>query len=502
MEKRMGTMRSQSLVNLATFEVPLDFDAYIPDSYPDIDEIISSKGTIKLSKLYDKNTLTVTGTVAIKIVYSYDDGSKTKTIRFYQSFSNTEKIDRADVRCVFIESKVDYLNHRLLNNRRVDFKGAVSINAKGIAEEPIAIYQKGDDNKLCLKSRTEEIDYIYETVTKQLSIKDEFLIGEELGECEIASTNTNVELIDCRRAQDKTVVKGNFLIEAELFCDGKINKYSYNLPFTQVFDYIGDESMKDFIDFNLSNEEFTLLLDGNELYLCVELKLESDLVVIASDVVIYYTDGYSMECECEFDYSNFNISKIIGEINDSFTDKTKIVSNSAIAQVLSVDMDITKSEYMFIENDCRLVVSANLCAVVLNEEGVFEGISSKAEFRLPLGCNSEGDECYAIYNLSIDDVSFSCEATNAIDVTVEMSVDGYAFDIIEAIAIKNVNLDYEKSKEQNIEAPLILYYGTAGENVWDIAKRYNANVDTIMSENKLTEDVLENKKLLLITIGC
>ncbi len=501
MEKRMGTMRSQSLVNLATFEVPLDFDAYIPDGFPDIDEIISSKGTIKLSKLYDKSTLTVTGTVTIKVVYSYDNGSKTKTLKFYQSFSNTEKTDKPDVRCVFIESKVDYLNHRLLNNRRVDFKGAVSINAKGITEEPIAIYQKSEGDNLCLKSKTEEIDYIYETLSKGLTIKDEFLIGEELGDCEIAGTNTNVELIDIRRTQDKTVLKGNFLIETDILDDGKINKYSYNLPFTQVFDICGDDTMKDFVDFNISSEDFTLLLDGSELYLCVELKLESDLVLIASDVVVYYTDGYSMECECEFDHSKFNISKIIGEINDNFTDKTKIVSNSPIAEVLSVDMDIIKSEYLFYENDCRLFVHANLCAIVQNEEGEFEGISAKAEFKLPLGCNSEGAECYAIYNLSVDDLSFDCEATNAIDVTVRMSVDGYAFDIIEAVAIKNVSLDHDKAKEQAIEAPLVLYYGTAGENVWDIAKRYNANIDKIMSENSLTDDVLEEKKLLLITIG-
>ncbi len=334
-----------------------------------------------------------------------------------------------------------------------------------------------------------------------MTIKDEFLIGEDLSVCEIASTNTKVELIDIRKTQDKTIIKGNFVIETDIIDDGKINKYNYNLPFTQVFDYAADDGMKEFVDFNLSNEEYNLLLDGNDLYFCAELNLDSDLVLIASDCVTYYTDGYSMECECEFDHSKFNLSKIIGEINDSFTDKTKIVSNSAIANVLSVDVDIIKSEYLFFENDCRLFVQANLCAIVLNEEGNYEAVGSKVEFKLPLGCNSEGSECYAIYNLSLDDVSFNSEATNAIDVTVKMSVDGFAFDIIEAVAIKNVLLDHEKAKEQAIETPLVLYYGTAGENIWDIAKRYNANIDKIMSENLLTDDILEERKLLLITIG-
>ena len=45
---------------------------------------------------------------------------------------------------------------------------------------------------------------------------------------------------------------------------------------------------------------------------------------------------------------------------------------------------------------------------------------------------------------------------------------------------------------------LTLYYADSEESVWEIAKRYKTDKNRLLRENKLSEDILEDKMLLLI----
>ena len=65
--------------------------------------------------------------------------------------------------------------------------------------------------------------------------------------------------------------------------------------------------------------------------------------------------------------------------------------------------------------------------------------------------------------------------------------------------ISEVALDIDHPLEEKQKAPLIVYYGEKGERLWDIARKYATSVDRIKLVNELHRDVLEDKKLLLIS---
>ena len=47
-------------------------------------------------------------------------------------------------------------------------------------------------------------------------------------------------------------------------------------------------------------------------------------------------------------------------------------------------------------------------------------------------------------------------------------------------------------------ASLVIYFSDPGESIWDIARKYNTTVEKIAVENSLTDDVMRERRMLLI----
>jgi hypothetical protein len=62
------------------------------------------------------------------------------------------------------------------------------------------------------------------------------------------------------------------------------------------------------------------------------------------------------------------------------------------------------------------------------------------------------------------------------------------------------DLEVQTDAEHPRDYALKLYYGKAGEPVWDIAKRCHTSVEAVMEENDLTSDTLTESGMLLIPI--
>ncbi|MEG0978834.1 MAG: LysM peptidoglycan-binding domain-containing protein, partial [Oscillospiraceae bacterium] len=58
-----------------------------------------------------------------------------------------------------------------------------------------------------------------------------------------------------------------------------------------------------------------------------------------------------------------------------------------------------------------------------------------------------------------------------------------------------INEEQGKKKQK---AALTIYFSQGGENVWDIARRYNTTVEAIMRENSLADEQVSEKAMLLI----
>ena len=85
-------------------------------------------------------------------------------------------------------------------------------------------------------------------------------------------------------------------------------------------------------------------------------------------------------------------------------------------------------------------------------------------------------------------------------VTVECCLSGEAVTKVRESVVTTISVDEEKPKERDKDIALTIYYADEGEQVWEIAKRYNTSVEQVMSENDLAGDVVEKRGMLLIPI--
>ena len=64
--------------------------------------------------------------------------------------------------------------------------------------------------------------------------------------------------------------------------------------------------------------------------------------------------------------------------------------------------------------------------------------------------------------------------------------------------VTQANADESQPKEKDTKAALTIYFAKAGEDVWDIARRYYTSVEAVKNENDITEDRLDKERMLLI----
>ena len=95
--------------------------------------------------------------------------------------------------------------------------------------------------------------------------------------------------------------------------------------------------------------------------------------------------------------------------------------------------------------------------------------------------------------------SFSMQPTGEAEVRCEVRLAGPVYENSTYQVVSDIRLDTEK--ERDLPAGRVyLYYACPGEEVWEIAKRYQTPVQSVVEENQLTVPALGQKTLLIIPI--
>ncbi len=64
--------------------------------------------------------------------------------------------------------------------------------------------------------------------------------------------------------------------------------------------------------------------------------------------------------------------------------------------------------------------------------------------------------------------------------------------------ITAIKVDETREKTRENQSAMTIYYADAGENIWSIAKRYNTSISAVMEENGLEDEILPEKRIVLI----
>ena len=172
------TVSTSEVIYDGVTEQPLECDVLLPDYCPDISKILRCEVVPSLlSHVVSGDKLPIDGMAVAHLYYLSEDGCirhaeykipYTKVIELRTAPQNPS---------VTISQTVDYFNCRAVSPRRLDMRGAVSINVRVTSQVEEEVVSGSSDARLQLCREAVENTRIIPQVVRQATVHEEMSLG-------------------------------------------------------------------------------------------------------------------------------------------------------------------------------------------------------------------------------------------------------------------------------------------------------------------------------------
>ena len=491
-------------------EQTVDADFGLPDYCPDIQKILKCQIEPHIeSKNIIGDRIEIEGTSVVRIIYI--DAIKTSVRCTEQSypFSISSNLkDTPQYAVIQTDIKVNYLNCRALSPRRLNIHGAFNVLIKVIDKSELrtCTHIQGDD----IQQKKQSIDYSYlEGLSQQqFSVTETLETGQNRPAIQaVIRSDIRAVCSECKPIANKIMYKGDLLVKVMYLSDldsGKVETMEYTIPFSQVIDLNGvTENSECAVRTEIMNYSVTLRteigFDDPLPVLSVKLCVTAFSFEKRDTMVI--TDCYSTKYAVSPEYSTHTLPQLLANVKETIVDKTTVdFTDVSISKV--IDVWVEKGSVICSQSDGKTLLSGkyNVCILAVDSDGSVIYTERTMEYSHALQNIPEASKISCYVTPECISVGFRFCSEKRIEVRTEMLVTGEIYDACTVTAVSIVKADEEKKRRREDTASLILYFASAGEDVWGIARDYCTSVSQVRQENDLTEDILTADRMIMIPV--
>lgn len=490
-------------------EQSVELDYILPDYYPDIFKLIKCQLNPKImgcSLNGDKVEYDLV--VGIKIIYCGENGKGLHCIDQKMSYSKTVELSRVcDRPIVNLTTKSDYANCRVVNQRRIDLRGAISTKIRAICNQKQEIVSDAYGMNIQLKKVpvTYAANKLY--TSKRVTISEEFDLGfSKPAIRQIIRSDGVVTSSDKKVIANKMITKGDVQINLLYTCEGDddmLETMQLSMPFSQIIEMEGvDESYESMVEAEVVSCDIISKENGDgdcKLIDC-EILILIECTAIKNNTTNIVMDAYSTKYPCNFEVKNAKIEKCPVMLNDTAMVKATVdYKDGDIKNVFDVWCKVKNitSRFNYENNKIMVMGTINYCVMCCNNNGmpVLMEVDQPFEHYFTVEKLKEG----TIFEPSakIMSCSYSLSSVSCVEVKAEMRVCGKMYETSNCTVVADIMVDEEKPKENNENYAVKLYYADEGEEVWEIAKRYSTSVEAIIEENDCSNKIVERSMILI-----
>lgn len=485
-------------------EQAVEMDYALPDYYPSIFKLLKCRITpcvYACRTAGDK--LVVDGVSIVQLIYVCEDQNRIHSIEQKIPFSKTAEMKAESENAIIsYDARCEYANCRVVNPRRVDLRGAISIHVTvcNQVQQNIVCDAQGSGIQLNRSAVCVGGEHLW--ATKQFSVSEEVQVADLPPIGEVLTLEACAVPQECKLIANKAVTKGEAFLHI-LYCSDEeeptIQKINASVPVSQIVDMPGvEEEYECMADYKVTSCEYTVGEGG------ASIQVELDITVCCEAYLNKTTDGvddaFSTQFELDIQSKDFKTEKLI----------------SMIKKQVQLEQDF---DFPGISQVVETLYSINHVAGTVSQPGKID-FTADLEL-LALGFDNEGNpaciEKTTPVSFSIDQ-DISCDdpvikaAAQPIDAEFQLN-DGqlhvtFRFQMVGKVicqqkwhCIIDIKPNEEKPKVRENTGALTLYYPDRGESIWDIAKRYNTSLSAIVEENGLESvQTLPENGMILIPI--
>ena len=497
----------------ASFEQAVERDFVLPDYYPDIFRILKCIVIPKIvSHSINGEKLSYETAVLVRVLYQSENDKRVNCIEQKMNYSKTVDLNGSCTNpTVTINPRCDYVNCRVVNQRRLDIRGAVSAGVKVEGEDKQAVIVDAYGCNIQLRKQ------LCTYPSKRLTASKRVTVIEEL---ELSASKPPVGAVirsDCivfpqeqKMIAGKLITKGDAEISMLYTCvasDGEesLETMKFTIPFSQIIDIDGiEESFEASVDITPASCE--IIPKGEDAK-----TMECELILLVNCVALKYetceivTDAYSTCFECEIKNSDCKLDAVPVKVDESHTAVCTVnYSDEGISCVYDSWALTDNVSSRYDEEKKAFIATGNVkfCVIGRNEskDPVFlEGeVPFEHEISLPEGCVAEN--CRFEPKVRITGCSYYLADSNNIELKAELKIGGSICQQNAKTMLCELNVLTDKRKERQDCYALKLCYCDADDDIWEIAKKYSTSISAIMEENELDDDKVTHRGMLLIPL--
>lgn len=508
----LSLIRDSVRVNVPVFEGaaehPVDCEIILPDYCPDIARVLRTEADACIdSKSVDGARLTVSGTVAIHIIYIPENSSNIRCVTRNEAFSHVFDLkEEAPDACVRAKARVEFINCRPIGARRVQIRSSVSISAKVCVTREESFVADCENKEVEMLKKSVQACVPVNACEKTFKVNDECEIGEnQQPVASVIRTTGKAVTGDCKLISNKIVAKGELLLTI-LYAgedeNSRLETVEHKIPLSQIVDLEGvNEDSRCDIRFMVGDihVETETDPDGENRDLEIEATMTVSIQAFMDREFLTLADAYSTAHDVQLNSKPVTFERI-GNMGH-FSEMLRFTVDAPEGDLSSVSDCSCRPVVSNTAMDGKmLLIEGNMEISILAQNGA--GSPVNIEKTLPFSIKEEQPEAAGTVRcepeLSVISAKGSLMGGDKIDVRVECSLDAVIYLITSNVIVTDMEMDDSKEKACTPHKTLTLYFADKGERLWDIAKRYNTSMMAIQRENGLEDEELPERRMLLI----
>lgn len=490
-------------------EQSLECDIMLPDYCPDIMRILKCDVTCAVtSAQVSGERLAIEAVAAVSILY-LSENNQMRCIDYKIPFTKTCDLKAqpqnpmADISC-----KVDYVNCRAVSSRRVEVRGAATLKILVVSCGEEKVVSDCTGMGVQLKKNIMDITECVAQASSPFTVKEELELGygkPAVGS--IISSKMFAVLTDYKVISGKIVTKGELRIQVMYYpvdegegCQPELMEYS--LPISQIIDSANvDDECVCSVQYQVTSCEVQPKpdMDGDNRILCITADIAARANVHRRSQLVLSSDCYCTAYECSFKNKGVAFLSLLNMVQDTHTYKENVQLPGNIQSVLFGWSKVTDQNVKVAQGQIELTFQLENNLLVRDEEGMVQSYTNTTEIAHNIPLN--GASCDQIlFRPVITPVStgYNISGSSQVELRSEILIQGCVYCVVHKSGICEIAVDETKEKPRDKSCALTIYYADQGESIWDIAKKYNTSINSVIEENALESDILQQRKMLLI----
>lgn len=478
-------------------EIGIESDIVLPDYCGDIERILKCCLVPRLSgKQIEGQRLSVSAVGFLRMVYLTSDG-RIDSFETQIPFSKTVDMQNSgEHMSANVSLCADYSNCRAISGRRFEVRAAVIMKAKvmSLCKTAVAL-DVSDENVELKRTKINAVVPVCATCESFTVMEEYELSGAPISS--VVRMTANPVVLEHKIIPGKIIMKGQVDLNVVYLAEesGDAQSVNYTIPVNQIITADGaDEGDNAEIRLSISRMSAEPTRRGDRNELVIEVLLEACADVCRNEEIEAITDAY-----CVGYQSKCNLSQI------PFT-----VARQTIAKTYSttVSPDIDGGEIIDIFTDIKNV------GAKVNEQGE---VMLSGEAHLAVLCKDGDDQPFVRDKTAPIEFSLAADSSfkgafldgditvmsakpsgNRGDISLELSGMCRIVKDVDVPLVTGIEILSDTPVVSNPKTAMTIYFASAGEDTFDIAKRYNTSARAVMEQNDLSEHIIPREQTILI----